>query len=60
MLEKHNTTSHFTPKQGILPMFPSDLLPITDKRENFQSNFQSVRSTGTYGLEITLEVFSLG
>lgn len=31
MLEKHNTTSHSTPKQGILPMFPSDLLPITDK-----------------------------
>jgi len=29
--EKQITTSHSIPKQGILPMFPSDLLPITDK-----------------------------
>ncbi len=32
MLGKQITTSHSTHKQGILPMFPSDLLPITDNQ----------------------------
>lgn len=31
MMKKQNTTSHSTPKQGFLPMFISEFLPITDK-----------------------------